>query len=103
MSDNLNSILEEKIAEAWDHANNQRNLNLILAISNIALLLQMRGDGDVSEFIVESQCGYKDKLASVSNYLNLNWRRLDSGYWYWPLEGETTGPPENIPRIVFVE
>jgi hypothetical protein len=66
------------------------------------LLLQMRGDGDVSNFIVESQCGYKDKLASVSQYLNIDWRALDSGYWYWPLEGETTGPPQHIPSITFV-
>lgn len=102
-TEKIEDLLVTHIAQAWDHANHNRQLSLQLSISNIAELMEMRGDGNIREFMEESDCGYKDRLAAVSEYLGLNWQSHDSGVWNYPLTGVVTGPPNHIPPVKFVE
>ena len=93
------ALIEKAFAAANDF-NVEKTQRLLIEIADA---FRQGGIGNIDEFTFESECGFKDKLAAIANYLSVDWQSMDSGVWYYPMTGQTAPPPEHIPTIVFVE
>lgn len=99
----MKTPIETVLKWAWQSANDSQTDDVQRYLSALGDYMIQQKIGDAHEFLSQSDCGFKDRLAAVSQYYGFDWRSADNGWWYYPLSGEVKSPPQYIPPLKVVE